>query len=80
MCLMMKWDGSEWKTDEKTFLDVTDIYLIIKYTYWHITFGVMFSSYNILTKTLAGVIFGIYMEFALKWDQTMLCLDIFFIS
>ena len=38
MCLMMEWDGREWKTDEKTFLDVTDIYLIIKCTYWHGTF------------------------------------------
>ena len=30
MCLMMEWEGREWKTDEKTFLDVSDIYLIIK--------------------------------------------------
>ena len=38
MCLMMEWDGSEGKTDEKTFLDVIDIYLTIKCTYWHVTF------------------------------------------
>ena len=34
---MMEWDGREWKRGEKTFLDVSDIYLIIKCTYWHIT-------------------------------------------
>ena len=30
MCFVMEWDGRESKTDEKTFLDVTDVYLIIK--------------------------------------------------
>ena len=64
MCLMMEWDGREWKTDEKTFLDVTDIHFI--------HFGD--------TKTLPGANYGIYMQFALKWDQTMLCLDNFYIS
>ena len=28
----------------------------------------------------AGVIPEIYMQFALKWDQTMLCLDNFYVS
>ena len=74
MCLMMEWDGREWKTDEKTFLDVTDIYLIIKCTLLIHNFWIKD------TKTLAGVISGIYMQFALKWDQTMLCLDNFYIS
>ena len=31
------------------------------------------------TKTSAGAIFGIHMEFALKWDETILCLDNFYI-
>ena len=35
---LMEWDEREWKADEKTFLEVTDIYLIIKCTYWYITF------------------------------------------
>ena len=36
------------------------------------------SSYNFwarYTKTLEGVIFGIYMQFTFKWDQPMLCLN-----
>ena len=49
----MEWDGREWKTDEKTFLDVIGTYLIIKCTYWRITFELGD------TKTSAGVISGI---------------------
>ena len=37
MCLMMEWDGTEWKADESIF-NVTNIYLIIKCAYWHVTF------------------------------------------
>ena len=31
------------------------------------------------TETLAGAISGIQMQFTLKWDQTKLCLDKFYI-
>ena len=57
------------KQMKNTFLDVTNIYLIIKCIYWIRDM-----------KTLAGVISRIYMQFPLKWDQTMLCVDNFYTS
>ena len=65
MCLMMEWDERESKLDEKTSLDVTDFYLIIKCFIDILTYNVWIRD----TKTLAGTISGIYMQFVLKWDQ-----------
>ena len=61
-------EGNE-KQMKKKFLDVTDIYCILTYKFWIKD-----------TKTLAGAISKIHMQFALKWDQAMLCLDNFYIS
>ena len=38
-----------------------------------------YTFYTGYTETLLGVVSGIYMQFALKWDQAMLCLDNFYI-
>ena len=48
----------------KDFLGVTDIFLIVKCTWWHITLELGMRKHY-------WVISGIYMQLALKWDQTM---------
>ena len=48
---------------KKHFLDVTDIYLNIEGTYWHIHIGIYLTRH---TETSVGVISVIYMQFALK--------------